>query len=379
MVRASVSTIAAVLNPQRFGLRIHNSPCCQQTPSPSFVFSPIIWIMAEPVYITDVSPRDGLQNEPGIVPTDGKAHLVRLLCASGVDEVEVSSFVSAKWVPQLGDASELFARLAVDGPRMRERRDGRARIMFSALAPNEQGMHSLLGVNESARARVIDKVALFTAASETFNTRNTNATIAESLVRFRPALVLAAQHSLAVRVYVSCAYACPFEGDISPGAVASVVEQVLLELAGAESRARETSSGSAMYESVEIDLGDTIGAATPSKTVALLNEVFALTSRAHTDINLVLHLHDTFGHAAESVKAALDLGVRRFDGAAGGLGGCPYASTPTRRAPGNIATETLVDVVHAAGFQTGVDIVRLRLAGEYARSLLHRSSQGATA
>lgn len=333
-------------------------------------------IMPEAVSITDVSPRDGLQNEPCAISTEQKAQLVRLLCASGVDEVEVSSFVSAKWVPQLGDAAELFRQLAADGPHLRLRYPGQPRTIFSALAPNEQGMKALLAVNEAARARVIDKVSLFTAASETFNSRNTNATIAQSIERFRPALLLAANHGLSVRIYVSCAYACPFEGPIAPARVSSLVEELLMMISSAEAHANLTLPGGGSFDTVEIDLGDTIGAATPDSTAALLREVQAVRFWSDGDARLVLHLHDTFGHAAESIKAALDLGVRSFDGSAGGLGGCPYASTPSRRAPGNIATETLVSVVHAAGFSTGVDVERLRAAGDFARSLLAPCSPG---
>ncbi|MBC7773788.1 MAG: hydroxymethylglutaryl-CoA lyase [Pyrinomonadaceae bacterium] len=337
--------------------------------------------MAESVFITDVSPRDGLQNERSAITTQQKAELVRLLCASGVDEVEVSSFVSAKWVPQLGDASELFRTLAAEGPELRQQHAQRGRTIFSALAPNEQGMKALLGVNEAARAKVIDKVSLFTAASETFNKRNTNATIAESIERFRPALALAAKEGLWVRVYVSCAFACPFEGEIKPGQVIKVVKQIAGLVSHSEYWPDGPITQGDSFAGVEIAIGDTIGAATAGRTELLFQRLLDAEMAAWfhefpgaNDTGrwppLVLHLHDTFGRAGECVKAALDLGIRRFDGSAGGLGGCPYASTPTTRAPGNIATETLVDVVHAAGFATGVDVDRLRAAGDFARSLI---------
>jgi hydroxymethylglutaryl-CoA lyase len=289
------------------------------------------------VRITDVAPRDGLQAEPTPVPTVHKAALVRAVQKTGVAEVEVSSFVSPKWIPQLGDAAELFTLLAPFKP---------VGVLYSALVPNEKGLDAALSVNHGARAehgveRLIDKVSVFTAASETFAQKNTNATIADTLERFRPIIPRAHEHGLRVRAYISCVVACPYEGDIPPIAVAEVARR-LLEL-GAD----------------EIDLGDTIGAGTPDTIGAVLTEVIdALDGRAANrfgEPTLTLHLHDTFGHAAGCVRAALDLGVRSFDASSGGLGGCPYASTPGRRAPGNIAMSTLIRTIEETGFATGVD------------------------
>ena len=306
--------------------------------------------MPDRVRITDVAPRDGLQNEPGVIETSDKSALVRLLSGSGVDEVEVSSFVSPRWVPQLGDAGELFAMLADAKP---------AGVCYSALVPNERGMEAALGVNECAGARLIDKIAVFTAASETFSEKNTNATIAQTIERFRPVIEMARGHGLQVRGYVSCAIACPFEGQISPAAVADVGAR-LLDI-GID----------------ELDLGDTIGHATPDSTEAMLIDVLERTGLAPTtgagEPSLTLHLHDTFGRAGSCVERALELGVRSFDGAAGGLGGCPYASTPERRAPGNISTETLVDAVHRGGFTTGVDAEALGECAAFARSIVEAS------
>lgn len=298
--------------------------------------------MAERVRITDVSPRDGLQNEPGVIATADKVRLVELLCAAGVDEVEVSSFVSSKWVPQLGDAAEVFA--GATGAQ-------RAGVVFSALVPNEKGMESALEVNRRAGRHVIDKVSVFTAASETFSHKNTNASIAETIKRFEPVAASAKREGLLLRGYVSCVIACPFEGPIKPEKVAQVA-QALSDL-GCD----------------EIDLGDTIGAGEP-ETITIL--IHAMLARLGEDVlgEMTLHLHDTFGRAAECVREALQLGVRSFDGSVAGLGGCPYASTPGKRAPGNISTELLVKTVEAAGFETGVDVGRLREAGAFAAKIV---------
>ncbi|MEZ6243833.1 MAG: hydroxymethylglutaryl-CoA lyase [Phycisphaerales bacterium] len=304
--------------------------------------------MSERVRITDVAPRDGLQNEPGSIPTDEKAELVGRLAVVGVDEVEVSSFVSPRWVPQLGDASELFALVADAKPE---------EVVFSALVPNEKGMRAALHVNEHAGRRVIDKVSVFTAASETFSERNTNASIAESIERFRPVVASARGEGLAVRGYVSCAIACPFEGAIEASRVAEVCGR-LLEL-GVD----------------ELDLGDTIGAGTPETVEALLMEVIdRLGGRATNDFgqpSLTLHLHDTFGRAAECVTRALEMGIRSFDGSVAGLGGCPYAATAGERAPGNIATSTLVSTIEASGYETGVDRSRLAAVAAYASRIVN--------
>lgn len=310
--------------------------------------------MSTRVRITDVSPRDGLQNEPGVIAASDKVRLVELLSSTGVDEVEVSSFVSAKWVPQLGDAAEVFGAIRL-----------RSAPVFSALVPNEKGMQGVLDANARAGRKHISKVSVFTAASETFAKKNTNATIAETIERFRPVVEIAQREGLAVRGYVSCAIACPFEGPIAPAKVADVAQR-LIELGVSE-----------------IDLGDTIGAGTPGTVNAMLGAVIDriggewLLERLPGERGLTLHLHDTFGRAAECVKAALDLGVTSFDGSVAGLGGCPYASTPGRRAPGNISTETLVRTIHAAGFTTGVDLNALEAAATFAREIVARSRAAA--
>ena len=299
--------------------------------------------MAERVRITDVSPRDGLQNEPlradgSAIPTADKARLIHALSQAGLDEIEVTSFVSPKWIPQLGDAFDLCSIITRSKP---------LGLSMSALVPNERGMQALLDANASVGMKLIDKASVFTAASETFSAKNTNATIDETIERFRPIVPMARDHGLAIRGYISCVIACPFEGVVTPEAVLSVCHK-LLEL-GVD----------------EIDLGDTIGAGCTETMAALL----ACVTSEIDPARLVLHLHDTFGRAAECVRAALMLGVRSFDGSAAGLGGCPYASTGSSRAPGNIATDLLVRTIESEGYETGVDLDKLAEASRVAQEI----------
>lgn len=220
-------------------------------------------------------------------------------------------------------------------------------------------MQGVLDVNARAGFKLIDKIAVFTAASETFSRKNTNASIAESIGRFRPVVEIAHRAGMEIRAYISCVIACPFEGPIRPERVNEVARQ-LLEL-GID----------------DLDLGDTIGAGTPESINTLLRRFDSEISIDALGAITTLHLHDTFGRAAECVKAALDMGITSFDGSVGGLGGCPYASTPGKRAPGNISTETLVRTVHAAGFTTGVDLDALEAAAAYAREIVTRSRASA--
>lgn len=299
------------------------------------------------VRVTDVAPRDGLQNEPGVITLDDKLKLVRLLTTSGVDEVEVTSFVSPKWVPQLADARALCDALAKDCSKP-------AGVIYSALVPNDKGMDQALEVNRQAGRRVLDKVSVFTAASQTFSRKNTNASIEETIERFRPVVARAKANSLLVRGYVSCAIACPFEGAIRPQAVADVSRR-LADL-GVD----------------EISLGDTIGAGTPDNVVAMLDGVRAGLSGEWTsdEFKLNLHLHDTFGRATACVVAALSAGIRSFDASVAGLGGCPYASTPGKRAPGNIDTLLLIRTIRERGFSTGANADTLAEAAAFARSIV---------
>lgn len=275
------------------------------------------------VDVVEVGPRDGLQNEALIVPTPAKIAFVNGLAGAGFPEIEVTSFVSPKWIPQLADATLVLAGIA--------RHDD---IVFSALVPNDKGM-------ERALAAGVRRVAVFTAASETFNRKNVNASIDESLERFKPVLALAAASGVSVRGYVSTAFVCPYEGPVAPEAAARVITR-LLEL-GVD----------------EVSIGDTIGAAVPTQVDALLD---ALDGRAPFD-RLALHLHDTRGTALANVLAALRRGIAIFDSSAGGLGGCPYAPGAT----GNLATEDLVYFLNGMGLDCGIDLERVRAASNTLR------------
>ena len=277
----------------------------------------------ERVRIVEVGPRDGLQNEATPVPTEVKVAFVDALSEAGFDEIEVSSFVSPRWIPQLADAEAVFARI--------RRAPG---ISYMALVPNLQGL-------ERARAARVDKVAVFTAASETFSRTNTNASIAETIERFRPVV---AEAAVPVRGYISTAFHCPFEGPIAPSQVLSVAES-LLEL-GVD----------------ELSIGDTIGKATPEEVRRLLE---VLLPAVQPSRRLALHFHDTFGQAVANALAASSMGISVFDSSAGGIGGCPYAPG----APGNVATEALVGAFPG---QTGIDLDRLRAATGIVRPYLSR-------
>ncbi len=313
--------------------------------------------MPDRVRITDVAPRDGLQNEPNQIPTASKLRLIELLAASGVDEVEITSFVSPKWVPQLADAEDLAHQvrsLAESVAQITAGFPSRVRAaetlpVFSVLAPNKKGFERALALHDVKYFPL--KIALFTAASEMFNKKNTNANIDESIEKFATIVPRALEAGMPIRFYVSCAVECPFAGHTEPSAVRTVVDK-LLNLVPDDARA-----------GIDIDLGDTIGVARPADIAALCAE--------HTDLlaQTTLHLHDTFGRATDCVRAALEMGVRSFDGAAAGLGGCPYASTPDKRAPGNIDCAALVRTVHDAGYETGVDLDALDEASSFARTL----------
>jgi len=268
------------------------------------------------IRIVEVGPRDGLQNEISLISTATKIAFVNALSAAGAAEIEASAFVSPRWVPQLADAEAVFAGIT--------RRPG---VVYSALVPNEHGLDRAL----AARA---EKIAVFTAASETFNRKNINATIDESIARFVPVARRAREAHLPLRGYVSTAFWCPYEGKIAPARVVPVIDRLFA--LGIE----------------EVSIGDTIGKATPDDVAALLDLLLARFPAAC----LALHFHDTYGHAAANVRAAHARGIETFDSSAGGIGGCPYAPG----ASGNIATELLVDTLAAAG--AAVDIDRDALA-----------------
>lgn len=266
------------------------------------------------VRIVEVGPRDGLQSLEAFVPTDTKVAYIDALSATGLRDIEVSSFVSPKWVPQLADAEEVFQRIT--------RAPG---VRYHALVPNARGL-------ERAVTARVDIVAVFTAASETFSRRNTNGSIAETLARFRPVV---AASPVPVRGYVSTAFTCPFEGPIAPAAVRDVA--VALHDLGCQ----------------EISLGDTIGRATAAEVHRVLDAVLPELPAGM----LALHLHDTFGQAVANALAGAERGIQTFDSSAGGIGGCPYAPG----APGNVSTEALV---RAFPGMTGIDPARLAAAGQ---------------
>jgi hydroxymethylglutaryl-CoA lyase len=290
-----------------------------------------------PVRIIEVAPRDGLQNEPGSVPTESKIAFINALSRTGVVEVEAGSFVSPQAVPQLADSEEVFRKI--------ERLPG---VTYSALVPNERGL-------ERARAVEAQKIAVFTAASETFTQRNIHSTIHESLERFRPVIAGAKRDGMAVRGYISTAVFCPYEGRIEPERVMDVMKR-LLDI-GAE----------------DISLGDTIGKASPREVRKLLDAV--LPHIAHAALSL--HFHDTYGMAvANALTAWWEYGIEAFDSSAGGLGGCPYAPG----ASGNVATEDLVHALKASGANVKVDEWNVaeaarQIVGFLTRPLASRLSQ----
>ncbi len=304
--------------------------------------------MSQHVRLTDVSPRDGLQNERGIVPTAEKVELIRLLAEAGVDEIEATSFVSPKWVPQLADAEEVLGELK----RSPLRKPSPA---ISVLVPNRKGFERALSLHD---ADFPLKIAVFTAASETFSLKNTNASIGETIDRFREFVPEAIDRGMLVRCYVSCAIGCPYEGQIEPKRVRETAD-----------RLRELAADSAWDRSqIELDLGDTIGVSDAARTRRLL-EAFEPASRRR----LTLHLHDTFGRAGECVREALGMGVLSFDGSVAGLGGCPYAGTEDKPAPGNVSTERVASIARDAGFKVGVDIEKLRKIGKRALRISHEA------
>jgi hydroxymethylglutaryl-CoA lyase len=280
------------------------------------------------VTVVEVGPRDGLQNESAIVPTAAKVELIDRLAAAGLPVVEATSFVSPRAVPQLADADLVLPAV--------HRRPG---VRYPVLVPNLRGL-------ERALAAGADAVAVFTAASEAFTRANINMTIAESLHTFAPVIERARAEGMWARGYVSTAFGCPYQGAVEPEAVAAVAG-ALHEL-GCD----------------QVSIGDTIGVGRPEQVPAVVG---AVADRVPIE-RVALHLHDTGGLALANVAAGLDAGVRTFDSSAGGLGGCPFAPG----APGNVATEALVGMLHAQGFETGVDIEAVRSAGVWMRGLLGR-------
>ena len=281
--------------------------------------------MSDPVEIFEVGPRDGLQNEKRLIPAADKIALVDLLSGAGFRRIEVTSFVSPKWVPQMADAAEVLAGVT--------RAPG---VRYAALTPNLKGYEGAL----AARA---DEVAVFASASEGFSKANLNATIDESLARFAPLMEAAKADGIPVRGYVSVVTDCPFDGSTPPANVARVAAR-LFEMG-----------------CYEISQGDTIGQGRPETIDAMLGAVLDMVPAGQ----LAGHYHDTAGRALANIDASIARGVRVFDAAVGGLGGCPYAPG----AAGNVATEAVAAHLSAAGHQTGLDPAVLARAAAFARSL----------
>lgn len=278
------------------------------------------------VTIVEVGPRDGLQNEAVPVTTGDKVAFIDLLSACGFARIEAASFVSPKWVPQMADGGEVMRRIS--------RQPG---TVYSVLTPNMKGFEAAL----AARA---DEVAIFASASETFSLKNINCTIAQSIERFRPLAAAAEEAGVPLRGYVSCVAGCPYEGPVAASAVASVTERLF------------------RLGCHEVSLGDTIGAGTPETIGAMLDSVL----QAAPAGRLAGHYHDTNGRAAESIVVSLEKGLRIFDSAIGGLGGCPYAPG----AKGNVDTLKVHALLEGLGYRTGLDTLRLEAAAGFARQML---------
>lgn len=281
--------------------------------------------MAERVEIFEVGPRDGLQNEARPIPTAEKIALVDLLSRAGFRHIEVASFVSPKWVPQMADSAAVLAGI--------RRAPG---VSYAALTPNMKGY-------EGARAARADEIAVFASASEGFSRANLNCSVADSLARFEPILEAARADGVPVRGYISCVTDCPFDGPVAPGAVAALAARLLA------------------LGCYEVSLGDTIGRATPETLARMLAAVVQEVPAAR----LAGHYHDTGGRACDNIEASLGFGLRVFDAAVGGLGGCPYAPG----AQGNVATEAAMARLAALGYETGLDRAVIEEAAALARQM----------
>jgi hydroxymethylglutaryl-CoA lyase len=280
------------------------------------------------VRIVEVGPRDGLQNEKNLVPTENKVAFINSLSETGLRSIEATAFVSAKWVPQMGDHEEVMKKI--------KRREG---ISYPVLTPNLQGFQKAVGVGAT-------EVAIFGAASELFSKKNINCTIAESLERFRPVTEAAKKEGVKVRGYVSCVVGCPYEGPISPNKVAEVSSK-LMEMG-----------------CYEISLGDTIGIGSAGDFRKMLTAVKAVVPKE----NLAVHCHDTYGQALANILVSLDEGITVVDSSVAGLGGCPYAQGAT----GNVATEDVVYMLESLGVKTGVNLDALCRVGESISNILMR-------
>ncbi|MBV8503157.1 MAG: hydroxymethylglutaryl-CoA lyase [Paucibacter sp.] len=281
------------------------------------------------VSIVDVGPRDGLQNEKQLVSVDDKARLVHLLHEAGLKEIEVTSFVSPKWVPQMGDNAAVMAAI-----------ERRADVRYSVLTPNMKGF-------EAALATAPQEIVVFAAASEAFSQKNINCSIAESIERFAPVVQAAHAAGMRVRAALSCCLGCPYQGEVTPDEVERVVK--LLKDVGVD----------------HMSIADTIGVGTPRRTQAVMERALR-----HFPLHEVSgHFHDTYGQSLANIYASLELGIHRFDASVSGLGGCPYAKGAT----GNVATEDVVFMLDGLGIETGIELDKLVDAGVFISGVLGRS------
>ncbi|KAI7886921.1 hydroxymethylglutaryl-CoA lyase [Lichtheimia hyalospora FSU 10163] len=285
---------------------------------------------SEFVKIVEVGPRDGLQNEKQVIPTPVKVELIQRLANAGLPVVEATSFVSPKWVPQMGDHNEVLTTI-----------EKKAGVSYPVLTPNVRGV-------ENALKAGAEEVAMFAAVTESFNKKNTNCSTKEALERVRQVTQAALDKGLKVRGYVSCVLGCPYEGQVSPDAVADMAKQ--------------------MYDAgcYEISLGDTIGVGTAGSMAKMLDQVLKVVPVEA----LAVHCHDTYGQALANILKALDYGIRVVDSSVAGLGGCPYAPG----AKGNVATEDVVYMLHGMGFKTGVDMESLIETGRWISEQLGRET-----
>ena len=282
------------------------------------------------VHIVDVGPRDGLQNEKQMISADVKVELVDRLTDAGFTNIEVTSFVSPKWVPQMGDAAEVMARI--------RRKPG---VTYSVLVPNAKGM-------EGALAAKADEIVVFAAASEAFSQRNINCSIDESIERFRPVTAQAQQYGIRIRGAISCALGCPYQGGVDASAVAHVARR--MKDIGVQ----------------HVGVADTIGTGTPEKTKRAMEAVLAV-----YELDAISgHFHDTYGMATANVYACLELGISSFDSSIAGLGGCPYAKGAT----GNVATEDVLYLLSGLGIETGIDFTKAVATGQWISGILDRKA-----
>ncbi len=280
------------------------------------------------VKIVEVGPRDGLQNEKEVVPTETKVELINRLAEAGLAVIEATSFVSPKWVPQMGDNSAVMGAI--------RRRPG---VTYSVLTPNLQGF-------DGAVQAQADEVAIFGAASEAFSQKNINCSIAESLKRFEPVVSAASALDVPVRGYVSCVVGCPYAGTVDPQKTAEIAK-ILFDMG-----------------CYEVSLGDTIGVGNPDS----IRRMIEACARVVPIEKLAGHYHDTYGMAIANVHASLEMGMATFDASIAGLGGCPYA----KGASGNVATEDVVYLLHGLGIETGIDLAKLAAVGDWISSTINR-------